>query len=55
MSIELDAEVTCVKHPKYRALRRPRVDCAVCWLLYCLENEVPFYIHGKVVPRKDNN
>jgi len=27
-------ELKCKKHPKYKAIRRPRVACGVCWDMY---------------------
>lgn len=24
----------CKKHPKYKAIRQPKVDCDACWCLY---------------------
>lgn len=26
--------MTCPKHPKYKAIRKPRVDCIPCWKMY---------------------
>jgi hypothetical protein len=38
-------ELRCKKHPKYKGLRRPRVDCADCRTLYGLKRwkEGPVY------------
>lgn len=24
----------CKKHPQYKAIRKPRVDCPECWAMY---------------------
>lgn len=32
----------CLKHPKYKAVQAPRIDCTKCWDLY--ESK-----HGKTV------
>ena len=26
----------CMKHPKYKAVQRPRADCGACWELFYL-------------------
>ncbi len=26
--------MNCEKHPKYKAILKPRVDCRACWILY---------------------
>lgn len=28
----------CNNHPKYRAIRKPRVDCPICWLSFLSEH-----------------
>lgn len=30
--------MTCKKHPKYKAIRKPRVDCEPCWEMYFEEH-----------------
>lgn len=27
----------CEEHPRYRAIRAPRVDCPTCWCLYTMK------------------
>ncbi len=31
--------MACKKHGKYKAIRRPRVDCLECWKSYAMELE----------------
>lgn len=41
MSKNLDRlaqEKLCPKHPRYRAVRRPRADCSVCWHIWQQKN-----------------
>ncbi len=26
--------MNCKKHPKYKAIYKPRVDCLACWIMY---------------------
>jgi hypothetical protein len=35
----------CPDHPRYKAKRKPRVDCADCWDLYCFLNPHPWDCH----------
>lgn len=28
----------CKKHPKYKAVKVPRIDCEDCWMLYRNKN-----------------
>lgn len=28
---------TCIKHPRYRALRPPRSNCEACWYLWAVD------------------
>ncbi len=30
--------MTCPKHPKYKAIRRPTCDCLPCWKMYAERN-----------------
>lgn len=29
-----DENIKCVRHPRYKAIRKPRVACQICWDLY---------------------
>ncbi len=31
----------CKKHPRYKAIREPRVDCLDCWKKYALRQPYP--------------
>lgn len=31
---EIVEERKCKKHPQYKAIRKPRADCSVCWSMY---------------------
>lgn len=30
--------MSCSKHPKYQAIRKPRCECYKCWKMYLLKN-----------------
>lgn len=38
----------CKKHPSYKAVRPPQVDCKECWEMYNSTKEVTQYVHHGV-------
>jgi hypothetical protein len=35
--------MNCKKHPKYKALRKPKADCLECWKMYAKRLETEIY------------
>jgi len=38
--------MSCKKHPKYKAIRKPRVDCEDCWKMYNDTEKIKCYLEG---------
>lgn len=34
----MSERITCEKHPRYTAQRKPRSKCRICWAIYLVEN-----------------
>ena len=45
----------CKKHPKYKAVRKPRVNCEECWRMYFDNRNKPKIEYKISNSRIDNN